>query len=439
MVKLTGTFSQLSSQCILVIGDFILDRYTIGKVRRISPEAPVPVLSVQRQEHRPGGAGNVVLNLVSMGAQVRAVGRIGEDEAGQILKEALESEGVETKGLFVQEDYHTPLKERVIADAQQIVRLDYEKVVPTTAALEKEILDIIPDLLEGVKVVSISDYGKGLLSPTLLQALIRAARAHEIPVIVDPKGSDFSRYAGATLVKPNLGETYAAADLAFDADLQEAANRILSRVSIDTLMVTRSEEGISLFHRDGGRQDFPVSIREVRDVTGAGDTVLAVITLALASGLHLDLATQLSNVAAGMAVERFGCARITLSELARRLLEEDSSQKVFDEEHLYALRAALRSHPFIVLSCSLADGWTPELFNAIRTLSQPKEHDLVLHVRGVGVEHEMLSLLASLKEVDFILVGEHLAALCQALQPKAIWNFEKQSLQSLKSLEELPI
>lgn len=437
MVKLTGTFSQLSSQSILVIGDLMLDRYTIGKVRRISPEAPVPVLSVQRQEHRPGGAGNVMLNLVSMGAHVRAIGRVGRDDAGSRLKESLEQEGVDIQGLFIQEGFHTPLKERVIADAQQIVRVDYEQVVPTAAVLEQEIVKALPRLLEGIKVLSISDYGKGFLTPTLLQALIQAARARSIQVVVDPKGSDFSRYTGATIVKPNLGETYAAAELSVDSSLEEAAARILSRIDIETLMVTRSEAGISLFNKLGGRQDFPVSIREVRDVTGAGDTVLAMITLALASGLPIDLASRLSNVAAGMAVERFGCARITLSELARRLLEEDHSQKVFDEEHLFALRAALQGHPFIVLSCSLTGGWTSQLFSTIRKLAQPTQHDLVLHIRDQQIDEEILAVLVSLREVNFVLLGEHLHLLCQTVKPKAIWTFDQSSLQDLENVEEL--
>lgn len=278
MVKLTETLRYVNPNKILVIGDFLLDTYTMGQVKRISPEAPVAVLKVEHEEHRPGGAGNVVLNLLSLGASVVAVGRIGSDPMGEALRHALSSERVDVRGLFVQQCYPTPVKNRVIANNQQIVRIDRETIIPLPHPLELDVFALLPELLQDVDLIAISDYGKGFLTKKVLQAVIHEGRARGIPLIADPKGNDFSKYAGVTILKPNLGETYAAANMLPDESLEDAAHRILSKVEVEVLMVTRAESGISLFFKGGDRRDFPVKIREVKDVTGAGDTVLAVFS-----------------------------------------------------------------------------------------------------------------------------------------------------------------
>ncbi len=352
MVRLTGTFSRLERKKILVIGDILLDTYTIGKARRISPEAPVAIVHVLREEHRLGGAGNVLLNLVAMGCDVVAVGRVGNDLAGERLLRAFEEEEIDRRGVVVQDHYPTPIKNRVIADNQQIVRVDHEQILPLPVELEERVIAALPLLLQEVKVIAISDYGKGFLSRRLLQAVIKAARERSIPIIADPKGIEFDKYAQATILKPNLSEAYAAAGLPREAPLDLVATKVLQLSNAEMLMVTRSEEGISLFSRTGERQDFPVRAREVKDVTGAGDTVLAMLACALASDLTVAEAIQLSNVAAGIAIERVGCARISLSDLARRLLEQDVGNKIFDQEHLFALQQALHGRKFAVLGLS---------------------------------------------------------------------------------------
>ena len=306
MVRLTGTFSRLGLRKVLVVGDFLLDTYTIGKARRISPEAPVAVVHVQREEHRPGGAGNVVLNLISMGCQVIAVGRMGDDAAGAKMSQVLREEKVDCRGLFIQPAYQTPVKNRIIAESQQIVRVDHEQVVQIPETLEQKIIEALPSLMEGASVIAISDYGKGFLSKTLLTALVDLGRQRGIPIITDPKGVDFSKYAGSTVIKPNLMEAYAAAGMPIEVPLEKVAAKVLELSESDILMVTRSESGISLFFRHGERLDFPVRAREVKDVTGAGDTVLAMMACAMANGLSMGEAVQLSNVAAGIAIERFG-------------------------------------------------------------------------------------------------------------------------------------
>ncbi len=307
---------------ILVAGDFMLDVYTMGEVQRISPEAPVPVLRVTDENRLPGGAGNAVLNLVSLGMEVVALGRVGSDEGGGHFLASLEQEGVDVSAILEDSQFRTPLKNRMIAAGQQIVRIDYETPMLLSQEHEKRLSVGLPKLLQGIDVVAISDYAKGFLTPTLLAELIGHARHLGIPVVVDPKGRDFRRYSGATLIKPNLSEAIAAAGLGIEATLDEVAQQILHEVGIETLMITRAKEGISLFDRES-RQDFSACVHEIKDVTGAGDTVLSVVTAALANKMGLAEAAELSNVAAGIAIERVGCARISLADLMARLVEKN--------------------------------------------------------------------------------------------------------------------
>ncbi|PJD97858.1 MAG: HldE protein [Parachlamydia sp.] len=434
MVKLSGAISQLSNAKVLVVGDFLLDSYTIGKTRRISPEAPVAVLEVEREEHLPGGAGNVVLNVLSLGATVVPLGRIGQDKAGELLVQIFKDEGIATESLVYQSGYPTPIKNRIIAENQQIVRIDHERILALPELLEQEIIDKLPSLLEDVKVIAISDYGKGFLSPTLLSAILKQAKKKTIPVITDPKGSDFSKYAHSTILKPNLKEAYAAADLPQDAPLEEVAKRVLQSTQAEVLMITRSEKGISLFYPHGECEDFPVAVREVKDVTGAGDTVLAVLSCALASGISLSEAVQLSNIAAGIAIERVGCARISLSDLAQRLLEMDVQNKVFDEDHLFALREVLRHKPFALVGLSEKTGLTTPLFQALSQLAQRSDWNILLHVFDAEPDSGFIAMLASLRIVNFIILNkEGIAELCQSIYPKEIYLGSAEGLDKVDS------
>lgn len=304
---------------VLVAGDFMLDVYTEGDVRRISPEAPVPVLCVKSESRIPGGAGNTILNLISLGMDVVALGRIGEDQSGRYFLEAIADENVDTRGIFVDPIFQTPEKNRMMASGQQIVRIDYEKVLPLHEELQKTIIEKLPTLLRNVDIIAISDYAKGFLTPTLLQEIM----SYPIPVIVDPKGLDFTRYFGAKVLKPNLLEAVAAAGLGSEASLDKIAEALLQ--GVETLMITRSQEGISLFSKEG-RRDFAAKVHDVRDVTGAGDTVLAVVTAALANDYALDEACSLANIAAAIAIEKLGCARVTLEEIKARSMSLDYSR-----------------------------------------------------------------------------------------------------------------
>lgn len=438
MVKLTRTLSRLGSAKVMVVGDFMLDNYTIGKARRISPEAPVAVVSVLREESRPGGAGNVVLNLVSLGATVVALGRVGDDAAGNTIKTLLSAEAVSVSDIFAQKKYPTPVKNRIIADNQQIVRIDHEETTPLSPEIEAQIIESLPRLMQSVSTVAISDYGKGFLTKKLLKAIIDEARKREIPVITDPKGNDFSKYSGTTIIKPNLSEAYAAAGLSPETPLDEAASKILAAANADILMVTRSEQGLSLFYREGKRSDFPVRVREVKDVTGAGDTVLAMLTCAVANGLTMDESAQLSNIAAGIAIERFGCARITLSDLARRLLEFDVTNKVFDEDHLFALKAALQDRSYVILSLSSNEGMSSLVFSAIHRLGREPQTDLVLYLERSDITDPFIHLLASLNTVNFIIVHESsLKLLSEAIPPSAFYKISANNLKQVTSIVDM--
>jgi D-beta-D-heptose 7-phosphate kinase/D-beta-D-heptose 1-phosphate adenosyltransferase len=311
MVTIHSGFKQ---KRVLVAGDFMLDRYTLGTCKRISPEAPVPIVAVDREEEKAGGAGNVVLNLISLGMNAIPFGRVGDDHAGSALIDHFQAEGVDTRYLVKEKGFQTPLKVRLIASSQQLLRVDFEKPKGISQETEELLLKQIPDMLADIDLVAISDYAKGFLTAKILSKLIEEAKKRSLIVISDPKGIDFTKYAGSTILKPNLSEALAQAPGI--SDLATVAQLVFSRVPLDVLMITRSEAGISLFYPGGKQEDHPVQPREVKDVTGAGDTVLATLSAALANKYSLGDATQLANIAAQIAVSRLGCARVTCAEIA---------------------------------------------------------------------------------------------------------------------------
>lgn len=423
----------------MVVGDFLLDTYTIGKVRRISPEAPVSVLNVIKEEHRPGGAGNAILNLISLGAEVVAMGRVGSDSSGKKLLAALAEEKVDVRGIFLQEEFRTPVKNRIIAENQQIIRVDFENNETIPELLEQQVIESLEDLMDGVEVIAISDYAKGFLSLTLLQEIISLGRKKKIPIIVDPKGADFKKYAGATIIKPNLGEAIAASRLVSGSDLDKVALKLFETCPVDGYFITRSEEGITFFTNKGKRFDFPVRVREVKDVTGAGDTVLAMLAFAVANQLSLSESAQLANIAAGIAIERFGCARVSISDLARRLLEEDADNKLFDEDHLMALQAALKGKTFVLLSVDAKEGFSSLTFELIRSLAKD-DRELVVYIRNPQYSESFVSLLAALRDVNFIILKNYsLNRLWEKIKPEETYFLEggKLSFINQESMQEV--
>ena len=307
---------------VLVVGDVMLDRYWHGGTSRISPEAPVPVVKVEHREDRPGGAANVALNIAALGAPVRLVGVTGEDEAAHCLDQSLTAAGVVTCFQRIASQ-PTIVKLRVMSRSQQLLRMDFEESFNTdTAALAAE----VETQLAGVKVLVLSDYGKGALRNH--QALIAAARARGVAVLADPKGKDFSIYRGASLITPNLAEFEAiVGHCADEAELVARGNRLMAELELGALLITRGEHGMTLLRPDHQALHLPARAREVFDVTGAGDTVISTLAAALAAGEELPQATALANLAAGIVVGKLGTAAISAPELRRAIQREAGSER----------------------------------------------------------------------------------------------------------------
>ena len=299
---------------LLVVGDVMLDRYWFGDVNRISPEAPVPVVHVQRTEERPGGAANVARNVTSLGASCRLLSVVGDDEAGRSLARLLGEERVEGS-LHQDPGFTTTVKLRVVGHQQQLLRIDFERAPGNEVLAAK--LDEYQRLVDAADAVVLSDYGKGTLAH--VQPMIAAARGLGKPVLVDPKGSDYERYRGATLLTPNRSEFREVAGRWKDeADLERRAQQLRAGLDLEALIVTRSEEGMSLFTAAESRHEH-TRAREVYDVSGAGDTVIAVLALMVAGGASLNEAMRVANHAAGIVVAKLGTAVVHPEELAESL------------------------------------------------------------------------------------------------------------------------
>lgn len=437
-MSLSALFSRLKQHHILVIGDFMMDSYTIGSVNRVSPEAPVIVVNAQKEELLPGGAGNVVLNLVSLGAKVTALGRMGNDAMKDKLLDALKKEKVNTHHMVVQKGYKTPIKNRVIAGNQQIVRVDFEEKEPLSTSLENHIINELPQILKTVSVVAVSDYAKGFLTRKILSSLMIEANKLNVPVIVDPKGCDFQKYQGAFLIKPNVSEAYQASGFDQSIPLEVVASKIFQEAKIQHLMVTRSSKGITLFH-ESQRQDFPVKVKEVTDVTGAGDTVLAVLTFALSNKIPLDQAAVLCNLAAAEVIEHMGCARISIKTLAELILTQHLDNKVFSKSYLQVLQFILDHEDFILVRMSLENYLTPRFFFQIKELKkQFAKCKIVAYLENEPQDESLIDLLASLHEIDFIIKKvDSLQKFCERHAPKKIFTLDEEVLTEQKSLSSL--
>jgi D-beta-D-heptose 7-phosphate kinase/D-beta-D-heptose 1-phosphate adenosyltransferase len=256
---------------------------------------------------------------------------------------------------------------------------------------------------------------------------------------VDPKGENFSKYSGATILKPNLSEATTAAKLSKTCSLNQVAQSIFAQCCIDMLLITRSEEGISLFTQSGHSCNFSVPSKEVKDVTGAGDTVLAMISIALANMMDINHAVQLANIAAGIVIEKLGCARVTLSSIAQRLLELDVENKIFEEQHLFALQQTLKDVRYTVLGVDSQKGMTTALFCTLRKLSSKKLHQkLIIYISNINPDQEFVLLLSSLSEVDFIVLkSESLKNLCNMIHPENIFIMDHSQLIPLTHPTEL--
>ena len=308
---------------VLVLGDIMLDRYIWGDVTRISPEAPVPVVAKVKETRAAGGAANVALNVVSLGGQAELIGVLGGDASGAELREILQQSGLSTDGLVCEAGRRSTVKTRIIAHSQHLVRLDEESTGNTLPETESALLERVGARLPHCDVVVLSDYAKGVLTNTLVQAVIQLSRAASKPVVVDPKGVHYDRYAGANVVTPNRSE--AAKALGLDGPGSNSTSslgvRLLAALPVEALLITEGEAGMTLFERDNEPVHVSSIARHVYDVSGAGDTVIAVCTLALAAGADYYEAAELANYAAGVVVGKMGTATCTPDELLAHMRE----------------------------------------------------------------------------------------------------------------------
>ena len=329
LIDIVRQFSD-AKKTVVVIGDVMLDRYLMGNVNRISPEAPVPVVLLNRSESRAGGAANVAANLSGLGLSAQIIGCIAHDDAGHALKSLMNGAGIDTTHLMVSDKRPTVSKTRVMSGNQQIVRIDDESAKSFSPEETELLLKQVTQALHSKPaMVILSDYDKGLLSSRACQAIITLCNDLRIPVIADPKGRDYSKYHGASALTPNKKETAEACGVPLHETeaLLQAAKGLKKELALNFLAVTRGEEGISLID-DGEIQHIPATAKQVFDVSGAGDTVIATLAAGLVHGLNAHDALQLANIAAGIVVGKVGTVPVSHAELLKTLISEDGQSQV---------------------------------------------------------------------------------------------------------------
>jgi D-beta-D-heptose 7-phosphate kinase/D-beta-D-heptose 1-phosphate adenosyltransferase len=326
---LAAAVSRFRKKKILVLGDVMLDRFVWGSVSRISPEAPVPVVEIQKETTCLGGAANVAANIRALDGEPFPLAIVGNDTEGEQLRSEFRGIGAAMGGIFVDKGRMTSVKTRIIAHQQQVCRTDREDRTPLTPELQQKIVDWFRAHVAAVDAVIVSDYAKGLISTSLLKKILPMARSAQKVVCVDPKLKNLAAYRPATVITPNLAEAERAAGMSIgdEKSLVRAGRKIIQQTGIDHLLVTRGEHGMVLFEADFKVTRIPTLAREVFDVTGAGDTVISTLALGLVSGLSILEAAILSNIAAGIVVGKLGTASVTPNELLSRILAQISDRQ----------------------------------------------------------------------------------------------------------------
>lgn len=317
-----GNFNKLN---VLIVGDVMVDEYVTGKVSRISPEAPIPVLNYSALDRIAGGASNVAHNVARLGSTVTMLGVLGNDAAGEWLKEHLQSQKIRTDGLVSEAGRPTTIKRRFATKSQQLLRVDIENTAPITDSTEQNLLGILEKHIDTVDAVILSDYQKGVLtSPDFVKRIITICNEHQVIITIDSKSSNIEAFKNATFVKPNNLELEAAVGIKItdDESLNAAGNCYLTQSGANALIVTRGARGISVFEKGKARKDYPSKAVQVYDVTGAGDTVISSTTLGLTSGMTLEEAVILGNVAAGVVISKVGTVPVTAEELIEKVYDK---------------------------------------------------------------------------------------------------------------------
>jgi len=411
----------ICSARVLCIGDVMMDRFVYGAIERISPEAPIPVLLVEREKHMLGGAGNVAANLAALGVQVTLCAAVGQDAAGQDIQRQLEALGI-AADIEISGDRFTTVKSRFICGAQQMLRVDREKTISIPEDVENRIISRLDGLVAATGAVILSDYKKGLLTDKIISSAIAAARRHGKPVVVDPKGHDFSRYRGATVITPNRKELETATGMKTGTDdgIRAAAMKLIMDCGVETVLATLGKDGMSLVSKDDAPVHIPADLREVYDVSGAGDTAVAVFAAGLAAGVSAENAARLANTAAGIVVGKSGTATVRPDEIRDALegnMARSSKRATMQKAAEQAERLRVRGlkvgftngcfdllHPGHLFSLRQAKAHCDFLIVAINSDASVKRYKGP--TRPVQNQEARADILAALDMVDMVVVFE---------------------------------
>lgn len=409
---MTPSVPTFDKSCVLIVGDVMLDRYWYGGTSRISPEAPVPVIHVQDVEERPGGAANVAMTVAALGARPILLGVTGDDEASNLLLTLLSAQGVDAH-LQRLSGFATITKMRVVSRHQQLIRLDFEDGFGGVSL--DGLVTSYEQLLAQSGAVILSDYGKGALRD--VQTFIAQANYAAIPVLIDPKGNDFSRYHNATVITPNLAEFEAVVGPCHDLEeIAAKGEQLRSTLGLTALLITRGEQGMTLLHRNSEPLHIPAEARDVYDVTGAGDTVIGVLASALAAGQDIERATVLANLAAGIVVGKFGTASASVEELKEALVHQHYNHQgtVSEHELVSLVRAAQRRGESVVMTNGCFDllhvGHVTYLAKAknlgnhlvVAVNDDASVQRLKGHGRPINTLERRMAVLAALGSVDWV-------------------------------------
>jgi D-beta-D-heptose 7-phosphate kinase/D-beta-D-heptose 1-phosphate adenosyltransferase len=424
MDKIKKYLPELAGKKVMVLGDLMLDEHIWSKVSRISPEAPVPIADVVKITHVPGGCGNVAANVAALGGVPYLVGILGRDSSGEKLVRALERQNVSTSNLIIDAGRPTILKSRIIAASQHVVRVDREDRTVISPAVTRKLIKKLQELAPKMDAIIISDYEKGTITKEICQTLIKLARKHKKPLAIDPKGYDYAKYRGATVITPNLREAAIASRTVIvdDKSLSLAGKTLLKTAGTDCVLVTRGKDGMTLFERQGGASYIPAIPREVFDITGAGDTVIATLSLALAAGAPIKPAAILANLGGSIVVGKIGTAVCTRDELELAIEgREPVAQKIKARHDLAAISKNLKAEGARIV---FTNGCFDLLhLGHVRYLREAKKlgdilivgvnsDDSVTALKGPDRpyihELERAEILASLECVDFVTIFHEL-------------------------------
>jgi D-beta-D-heptose 7-phosphate kinase/D-beta-D-heptose 1-phosphate adenosyltransferase len=432
-------FSKFDRCHILVVGDLMIDEYVWGAVDRISPEAPVQVLTVRNEEHTLGGSGNVVNNLTTLGANVSVFGVTGTGMDGKLLLNQLNGLNVDTRGIIKESTRITTKKTRIIADRQQVLRIDRETNNEISSSTTETLNDLAAKIIPEVDVVLISDYGKGMITRHLIAKLVEVARSNNKIIIADPKGLDFTKYSGVTLITPNRKEAALAAgvEITDEETLAAAGKYLLEHSGIEKLLVTCGKDGMVLFESNQEPLQIRTKAREVYDVSGAGDTVISVLGLGIAAGLPLKEAVTLANIAAGIVVGKVGTATVTKKELIQTLkqIPEETGFKHKSLKELSELSKQLQHNQKRVILTNgcfdLLHVGHIKLFEASKKLGDVMivaidDDDSVKRLKGAGrpviSADERVRILSALDSVDYVVVfsNNDLFKVIESIRPNVL-------------------